>query len=335
MITVIIPAYNAAKTIKRAVLSAVREIPDSEIIVVENGSSDNTSELVLELADAYKNVFLRHSEKGVSAARNIGIDCANGEWIVFLDADDYFETDIHQTITDSISDLATDLWLFGHIAGREKRGVTDSDTVQCFSQNDISQARVMMLENPTRFMEVWGKIFKSSLIRENNIRFNELLSLSEDSDFTLKYTRYCKRICFSPSYIYHYSLDDSSVMRTKDGTKVKKYVLAMNETKKELEIEPEEIKLAFRKYVLMHMNIAMVREIFVVTGVDQKWKEKKATMISTTMEPVFYDAIQDTKIKECFSLRMLPVLLIKLHFWELAAKVYDVRAKQNAKREKK
>ena len=92
-VSVVIPAYNAARYLRRSVGSALAQtLPDLEVIVVDDGSSDATSELALALAAADPRVRLLRNESnlGVSVARNRGIEAARGEWVAFLDADDAF-----------------------------------------------------------------------------------------------------------------------------------------------------------------------------------------------------------------------------------------------------
>ena len=94
LITVIIPAFNAQATIERAVKSALYQTYGSvELIVVNDCSSDNTPLLLKNLKKEARNfrVISNKFNKGAAAARNQGIDAANGEWITFLDADDYFD----------------------------------------------------------------------------------------------------------------------------------------------------------------------------------------------------------------------------------------------------
>ena len=92
LISYIIPAYNAADTLERAVESITHtcNMEKYEILIVENGSTDYTNSVALKLIQKYgENIKLIHSEKGVSRARNEGLKNARGEWIVFVDADDY------------------------------------------------------------------------------------------------------------------------------------------------------------------------------------------------------------------------------------------------------
>jgi len=89
VISVIIPAYNRSLLLKRSINSVYSQtFKDFEIIVVDDGSTDNTSSLIKEYNNKIKYIYITHS--GVSKARNVGINSANGEWISFLDSDDYW-----------------------------------------------------------------------------------------------------------------------------------------------------------------------------------------------------------------------------------------------------
>lgn len=332
MLSVIIPAYNAEKTIEKAVQSAVREIPDGEILIVENGSTDGTVKTAQALAERFGQIRILHSPKGVSAARNAGLEAAKGEWVLFLDADDIFAEGSGEVFRRCSEKKETDLWLFGHVAGLKKRSVTNVKKEAQYAGADVESARVRMLEDPTRYMQVWAKLFKTELIRKNRLFFKENLSLAEDSDFTLRYSALCSNIVFSSEITYLYSLDAVSTMRSPDTQRIQKYVFAMEETGKTLEGEPERIQKAFRKYVLMHLNIAMVRGVYRY-GNGATHAEKQALLKKTVKEPVFADAIRKIRVGECFYLRMMPVILLKMHWYSAVGMIYSARARQNARRE--
>lgn len=88
LISFIIPAYNAADTIEKAVQS-LTDVPRTEVLIVENGSTDKTEQILQQLKKKYSNIKIFTSDKGVSNARNLGIQNATGEWLAFVDADDY------------------------------------------------------------------------------------------------------------------------------------------------------------------------------------------------------------------------------------------------------
>lgn len=337
-ISFIIPAYNAENNLKECVQSLVlnniceQYINKVEIIIIENGSVDNTMKLAQEIRQHDNRIRVYNSEKGVSKARNLGLEEARGDYIVFVDADDKLnKNSINLMIENLKSDLA-DLWVYGHIAGNKVKSVTDEKKQKIYEGNKIHDGIKKMIENPTRYMQVWGKVFRRDIIAEYGIKFNEKMKLSEDSDFTLKYISKCKKIIFMPDIIYNYSLNLESTMRKYDGSKVKQYIIAMDETNEYVKNDKNIDKTSFEKYVLMHLNIAMVREVFVKEN-KKSIRDKIYSMTNLISNPIFYESIQHTKIKECKSLRMLPILLIKLHMKYIAAIIYSIRANINAAKE--
>ena len=119
-VSVIIPAYNAIKYIGRAIESIqIQSGLSWELIVVENGSTDDTYNKCLSYADKDNRVKVIQSEKGVSNARNKGLDSAVGQWICFLDADDYLYPDTFKRIADIKEISEVKLIHFGHNSGKD------------------------------------------------------------------------------------------------------------------------------------------------------------------------------------------------------------------------
>ena len=336
MISFIIPAHNAAAYLERAVKSIVSHVERDvfEILIVENGSTDNTSDIAKELAVSYGSVKLLHSPKGVSNARNYGIENASGEWIAFVDADDYL---LETGITAMVEDAKTakyDFVIYGYESGEAEKRVADSISGENYDENEVEQFRVKMLENPTRYMTVWSKLFKRSLIVDNHISFDSEMRLSEDSDFTLQYSRVCKNVFVSTDKVYHYSIDNVSTMRGSCGDKVDDYVFAMERTGRKCADESKAIQDAFQKYILMHLNVALVRDVFVASS-TLTYSQKLKKMKEVASEKVFADAIKSVKMRECFSFRMIPILCMKYHFYWASSMVYLLRAYMNKRRESK
>lgn len=126
LISYIIPAYNAADTLERAVESITHtcNMEKCEILIVENGSTDYTNSVALKLIQKYgENVKLIHSEKGVSRARNEGLKNARGEWIVFVDADDYIVSKSKKYIYEDILNAKADLYVYSYEIGNRATSV--------------------------------------------------------------------------------------------------------------------------------------------------------------------------------------------------------------------
>lgn len=335
----IIPAYNAEDNLKKCVESIIlNNIDDKydnkiEILIIENGSTDMTMEIAQTIKQQDERVRVYNSPKGVSKARNVGLKVARGDYIVFIDADDQLKKNSINLMFENLNSDFADLWLYGHMAGEDERRITEKNIKEVYVKNNMQDGMKRMTQNPTRYMQVWGKIFRRSIIDKYNISFNEKMKLSEDSDFTLRYISKCEKIIFMPDVIYYYSLNIESTMRTYDESKVDQYIMAMEETAKYVRNDKNIDEASFEKYILMHFNIAMVREVFVKQN-SNSLRNKMNKMSEVIHNPVFYQALKHTKIKECKSLRMLPVLLIKIHMKHVAAVIYIIRANLNAKKER-
>lgn len=329
-ISFIIPAYNAASTLERAVVSIEKLNLDAEVIIVENGCTDNTDQVAAELGRRYSNLVVLSSDKGVSKARNAGMAAADGIWAVFVDADDYLEPDAGHQLRQAMEDETADLWLFGHIAGNIRKPVADSGVEIC---TDIEAFRVKILRDPTRYMEVWAKLFRLQVIREHGLCFDEEMSYSEDSDFLLRYTRFCHKAVFSTACIYHYMIDTPSAMRGSGHAMVDRYIFAMTRTREKIAGESPAIQEAFNTYILIHLNISMVRGPFAST--DISFREQIKQMRKALNADIYREALDAITLKECRRVKMLPEFFIKSHNDYAAALLFRIRARQNASREKR
>ncbi len=331
LISIIIPAHNAASTLGHLINSVQpKSLKKIEILIIENGSQDNTFEIAQKLSKQYSCIKVIQSEMGVSAARNKGLKNAMGKWIAFADADDMFLPGAISTLAEHTN---ADLTLFSYESGKKNKCI-DTFGQSCFKDKECEIARVRMLENPTLYMPVWSKLFSADIIQRNNLQFDTRLSFSEDSDFTMRYTKYCKSIVFSNTKIYRYDLNTSSVMRSFDGKKAEKYLEAMKISLKKIKDESDSIKHAFMKYILMHLNIIMIREVFSVNN-PLKYNDKIILMKKLVNEDLFSMAISKVNFCECNSLRMLPIFLLKLKLYSFAAIIFRCKAVINLKEESK
>ena len=328
-LSVIIPAYNAESTLYRAVHSIIKD-EDIEIIIVENGSTDNTFELSKSMSKNDSRIKVIQSDKGVSCARNTGIKKSKGDWILFLDADDYFTDDAFIRIS-KYYNTDDDMVVFGHNNGDREVKVSDED--RTIENGDIEDARVTMIENPTRFMTAFSKLFKRDIIINNKLLFDMEMTISEDSDFVLRYLLLCNKISLSKECIYNYSIDNESTMRSYDKNRIKKYMSALIKTSKKIEEAPVAIKKAFGKYVLQNYNIMMVRGPF-ATNCPDTFVKKLSILRRTSKVSIVFESLKMLRLRDISNKRMLPVLLIKYKLYLLAAFIYSVRAYHNSRKQR-
>ena len=181
LLSVIIPAYNCEKTIVQAIKSTgVYLNSQIEVIVVNNGSTDKTEVLIKQEAQKNPNIIYAESKKGTSNARNKGIEKASAKWVTFLDADDCL-LNFDKALKEMLISAEEDLIICNYMVNESKINLCSMTRKRSNRVSVIKQ----MLENPTKYMTVWGKFYKTNLIKNENVRFKNELVYSEDSEFLI------------------------------------------------------------------------------------------------------------------------------------------------------
>lgn len=317
----IVPTYNSQGTIVRALDSIIEaNLNDYEIILIDDESKDNTVEIVNEyFSDKNVNHKVIQSQGGVSNSRNIGISESTGDRILFIDSDDYYLSNTLNKIQDISNDADLIIFNFEH----------GDKLVNLYTEENV---RTIMIENPTKYMTVWGKMFKAETLKNNDIFFNENLKLSEDSDFMIRYTKFCQKIKCESELLYHYSIDNPSTVRSVDVKKIDGYLEALEATFEFIKKYDQEMLTSFYIYTLMQVNIMMVRIVFVMnSGFFRKQKQKLINNILTNN--IINESLTNLKIYRMLSLRMLPILFIKLKLNVGAEIIYRLRSFINYRKE--
>ena len=195
LITVIIPAFNAQATIERAVKSALNQTYGSvELIVVNDCSSDNTPLLLKNLKKEVRNfkVISNKFNKGAAAARNQGIDAAKGEWITFLDADDYFDLKYLEAVKKYLHKkefICTSYVETGTSSDKNHKNHQLVGNIDLQDEVLLKYLELYYLKpyQKTAFVHCWNKFFLKNLVDKKELRFNESLSQLEDVDFVFRF----------------------------------------------------------------------------------------------------------------------------------------------------
>lgn len=207
-LSIVIPAYNVDKYISKCLDSLVNQTTDKkyEILIIDDGSFDNTPQICDDYSERYRYVKTFHTKNGgVSIARNLGIDNASGLYISFVDADDWVTPDYVETILTQIRD--NDLLFFSHnryFADGSIVGQYHSD-VECSTVQEIEDFLLQLKAGYSQyeyFGYTWNKCFKADVL--NNIRFIEGLKVREDEVFTSTYCRHINSLKFLQKGLYFY-----------------------------------------------------------------------------------------------------------------------------------
>lgn len=206
MISVIIPAYNAARTIRRCIQSVLDQTyTEWEMIIVDDGSKDDT----LDICQSYDDSRIRvlHKENGgVSSARNHGLKFAQGDYIAFIDSDDFIEIDYLQHLSQG---LGYDIVISGYCY--ENTPESSSFRLKLANREAVG-CELSKLINADQLCYPWGRLFKRSIIETYHIRFDEAMRFAEDNVFNWEYLCHINSLRIDTTQKdYHKSSDEGGV----------------------------------------------------------------------------------------------------------------------------
>ena len=207
--SIIVPVFNVEKHLRECVESVlVQTVIDFELIFVDDGSPDGSGAICDEYAERDSRVKVIHKENGgVSSARNQGLDIAEGEYIIFLDADDFWHKDA-LTIIENELESTTELLSFGNFSYIHKEGGEIEIKNSSMNMSLFGSDNSLWAEYISRsfFASPCNKVFLSSVIKEFGIRFKEGVVCFEDYIFSLEYSSHISSFKSINTPIYYYRI---------------------------------------------------------------------------------------------------------------------------------
>jgi glycosyltransferase involved in cell wall biosynthesis len=214
VVSIIIPVYNTASYLKRCLDSVLAQsFIDFEVILVNDGSTDDCGMICDSYAANHDNIRVIHQEnRGVSAARNRGMEVAIGDWLTFVDSDDYVKPNYLGTMIASGFRFNSDLVMTGLVKTWCDSGHVD---IRYFENLVVKKDKLDLLYEKNILQRQKGpvvKLFKNDIIRKYHLRFDECLSRGEDALFVYSYLLYCNTISVASGANYIYCLREGSLM---------------------------------------------------------------------------------------------------------------------------
>lgn len=207
MVSIIIPVYNAEKTIRRCVDSVLnQEYKDTELLLVDDGSTDLSGQICDEYARKDSRVCVIHKENtGVSDTRNLALERARGIYLQFLDSDDWISPDATSLMVRAAGESGCDMVIsdFYRVVGERVSHKGDIEPGGLLTREEFAG---FMMEKPADFYYgvLWNKLFRRALVEENGLRMDKTISWCEDFMFNLEYIRHTKTIYALHVPIYYY-----------------------------------------------------------------------------------------------------------------------------------
>lgn len=216
-LSVIIPIYNASEYLASSINSVLHQtFTDYELLLIDDGSTDDSAEICKSFASQDNRIIFVHQDnQGVSCARNKGIELAKGEWITFIDSDDWIESDYFETLVNAIPSSYCEIICSGLIKHHRdgnllKTQLGQTDTLEfSIEENYLYFSTQELITSPV------SKLYLTSFIRANHLKFNASLAYGEDRDFNVRFLTYATK-GLSISYAgYHYRHVPTSLSHSK------------------------------------------------------------------------------------------------------------------------
>ena len=216
--SVIIPIYNSEKTIHRCLDSLLnQDCSDAEIILINDGSRDTSGTICKEYAASHENVrYIEQQNAGVSAARNAGLDVAQGEYVLFVDSDDYASDKFFSMARRAVDLHPADLLRFSHASVKGGQITEHRLTSHDYSGREMEKALQQAICDKS-LNSPWAKVYRRNLIEEHHIRFPLGISIAEDRLFNMQYALYAQSYSTIDTVGYYLTLDnEQSLSRRKN-----------------------------------------------------------------------------------------------------------------------
>lgn len=199
LISIVIPVFNGENSLSYPLNSLLNQTYENfEVIIIDDGSRDNTSEIVKKYCyDDKRFKYYYQENAGVSVARNKGIELSNGEFICFLDSDDYFENTYLEKMYDKITKTSSDICYCGYNIVSPKSKVIKKTK---FKSGNILEKVILGKIN----VATTGWMVKKDFLLENNIKFLKGVSWGEDVEFFCEALSRTNKVCYVDEYLTNY-----------------------------------------------------------------------------------------------------------------------------------
>lgn len=317
MISIIVPVYNAEQYIHRCIDSILAQsYTDFELLLIDDGSPDNCGAICDEYANLDGRVRVFHKENGgVSSARNLGIEKSRGEWITFIDADDYVHPDFLASL---YAQHDADL-----IVGSSML-VNSDEPWNGFSPNekygrDVLRKKLDESAFTPNYHGPWAKLYRRDIIIDNHLLYDTRVSLSEDWLFTLHYFQYVQSIRTIDAPYYYYERGNVNGL-SQNSRYFEEYFYAMGQFEQIATTLEHSFSLSNLRYIyIKSTHIFLVRQISYLYHNDQlcyraRLRKLRTMLANPHVQAVIHDAtiISKGPRRKLFDIlaRISPALLL-------------------------
>ena len=298
-VSIIVPVYNAMPYFMQCLRSlTVQTLEGMEFIVIDDGGNDGSGTFADALAEVNNTIKVLHQKNaGVSAARNAGLAIARGEYIGFVDADDFVDPELFETLYAAAVVFSADIVHSGYTNYNTNEDVSltpapSFEIGKVMGNEDIKHSAAQMHKTGC-FLYVWRNLFSRRLIEENNIRFDEEISIGEDTLFNMQCFLKAKTSIAIGFAGYHYRINPESVMQSRykpllNSSLQKQFSSKLDLCKKNFPEFYDEFCRDMAKYNITALFPLMLANLY-QNELPQKKKQLKELATSALMQKAFAD----------------------------------------------
>lgn len=270
MISVIVPVYNVGKYLDKCIQSILAQsYTNWQLLLIDDGSQDESGLICDKYAKTYQRIKVFHTANGgVSHARNIGLDKAQGEWIMFVDADDYLTTNCLQMCVDIVEKEVTDIVQFSIVCMDEK-------SIPLYYMRKESRQTDLFTYAKTcdnYSFSACAALLSRSVIEQNRLRFDPSLTLGEDQLFMINYLNHCRLLTTMSDVCYNYLFTQDNFRRKINASAVLRSLNRFILLKQEVPLFASQCDRTIVDYVVQllaytHYPISSIAQLFEVAHI--------------------------------------------------------------------
>lgn len=348
LVSVIIPIYNCEKYITECVNSIINQkYTNFEIILVDDGSTDNSSLLCENLTKKDSRIrYIRQENQGVSVARNSGIKEANGEYIAFIDADDWIDSDYLLALVECLEKNSSDISICSYsldINGEKEDKTQFGEPEIVFeSRKEIQKIQLQILSRKMSGFKnnsgdivgaPWAKIFRKSFLINSNLKFIVGIKRSQDLLFNLYALERSTKVAYTDEPKYHYRIVDNSTCNYFSKQildNVKAYLSCMNEFVNTFHKDDDCFLRAFNVKICTSINKCMVQYFFNKNNTATT-KETIVEIKEYLLDSMFSNAIKNVKYQDLTFEEKVFVFCLKNSLFRLLGILVKIRRRVKSK----
>lgn len=318
LVSIIVPVYNVEKYLKQCVDSLVSQTYQNiEILLIDDGSKDNSGQMCNKFAEQYAKVMSFHkANSGLGLTRNYGLERINGEYVTFVDSDDYLQQDAIQRLVDGLDDGQNDTVIGGFTKvtdeGKELYTETYPEEVVDNGQVYSHLFNRMLGSNPDEHdsikPSVWNALYSVKLIKTHNLRFvSERELISEDIVWDSDYYRYSKSVKVITSSSYYYRYNPTSLSQTYKPDRyersIKFYKYMIDKTSK--------TEIAKDAWLRQTRNLFVAVKTCFSQGTDRPFSEVRQSISEICEDVTLQNAIAEYPVNRLGLKQHIFVMMIK------------------------